>query len=64
MPARSNESRDALAREYRTSSLRQMAARRGVSWQAVQDKLKKRGIALRARGGDFRRFPSPEARAQ
>lgn len=45
-----------LAREYAVSSLSQMAARRGCSWQAVQQMLKRYGIPLRSRGGDMRRW--------
>jgi len=46
----------ALRAEYATSSLAQMAARRGISHQAVRFQLMVRGIARRPRGGDFRRW--------
>lgn len=42
--------------EYATSSLRQMAERRGVSWQWMQQLAKKLGVTLRPRGGDSMRF--------
>lgn len=50
--------REQLRAEYRRSSLRQMGDRRGVSWQAMQQRLKKAGVRLRSRGGDCRRFSS------
>lgn len=48
--------RQALAAEYQRRSLRQMAAVRGVSWQAVQQQLVRVGVRLRTKGGDQRRF--------
>ena len=50
------EEREALEGEYRTSSLRQMGESRGVSWQAMQQKLNRLGIVLRGKGGDTRPF--------
>ena len=38
------------AAEYQTSSIREMAARRGISWQAVQQRLTRAGIPRRPRG--------------
>ena len=48
--------KEMLAREYERCSLAQMAEVRGVTWQAVQQMLKREGIPLRPRGGDFRRW--------
>jgi hypothetical protein len=50
------ERRVTLALEYATASLRQMAARRGVSPEAVGQQLRRYGVPLRPRGGDSRRF--------
>lgn len=44
-------------RWYQTHSLFQIGQAFGVSWQAAQRYAKRHGIALRSRGGDFRRFP-------
>lgn len=48
--------REQFEQEYATSSLRQMAARRGVSWQWMQQLAKRLGVTLRGKGGDSRRF--------
>jgi hypothetical protein len=53
--------RAALVAEYAESSLRQMGERRGVSWQAMQQILRRHEIPLRSRGGDCRRFQESEA---
>jgi hypothetical protein len=58
---RTDEEREALADEYAESSLRQMGERRGVSWQAMQQILRRHEIPLRSRGGDCRRFQESEA---
>jgi hypothetical protein len=44
-------STDDLRVEYATSTLVEMAARRGCSWQTMQALLVRRGISLRKRGG-------------
>ncbi len=53
--------REAFEQEYRTSSLRQMAERRQVSWQWMQQMAKRLGVTLRSRGGDKRRFAKERA---
>ena len=45
---RTDEEREALADEYAESSLRQMGERRGVSWQAMQQILRRHEIPLRS----------------
>ena len=57
------EEREAWIDEYQgnpakgitPSSTREMAARRGISWQAVQQRLGRAGIVRRRRGGDNRK---------
>lgn len=53
---RRHRMRLALTLEYSTSSLRQMADRRGVSIEAVRQQLARYGVPRRPRGGDWRRF--------
>ena len=54
---------DALRIEYARSTLREMAVRRGISWQAVRAQLRRRRIPLRRPGGGPRvagqRLPMP-----
>ena len=52
-----------LMAEYADSSLRQMAQRRGVSWQAIQARLRRLEIPRRTRGGDRRRWQTPSSGA-
>lgn len=58
-PARRAALRAALAAEYATASLKQIAARRGVSWQAIQRQLHRHNIPRRPRGGDPRTLSTP-----